>query len=299
MDQHLRLLGLAVLFGLLLPACSGDGSALDQAPKKPSALRIASLHGTATQWLYAFGLEEALVLRDVTSTYPPEVKEVASAGHVSQIGLEGLLKAAPDMVLCTDEVSEELRSSLVKSGIEVLLLPKPSDLLAGKTMGLAIAERFSIDRSLVEQRLPCFPENGEVKKASDSALRALFLYGNNRTSGVLAAGDDTAPAAFIRASGLQNAAEGQMGFQAITPEALIEMNPEVLVFFEHSFRGLGGMEGLRAIPGLSATTAALHEQVLVFPSHELNGFGPHACATIARLSEEHELLRLVQLEEEP
>lgn len=86
------------------------------------------------------------------------------------------------------------------------------------------------------------------------------------------------------AGGLDAGADsGVEGDIPVTPEALVAAAPDVLVVPEEGYAVLGGIDGLLAIPGVSATPAGQNRAVFAYPEGDFLTFGPRIAASIERL----------------
>jgi iron complex transport system substrate-binding protein len=86
------------------------------------------------------------------------------------------------------------------------------------------------------------------------------------------------------AGGLDAGADsGVEGNIPVTPEALVAAAPDVLVVPEEGYAVLGGIDGLLAIPGVSATPAGQNRAVLAYPEGDFLTFGPRIATSIERL----------------
>ncbi len=266
-----------LLFGtLLLNACSPQAVEREE----PSVLRIASFHGTATELLFALGLGDQLVLRDVTSSFPADVAAVPVAGHVGQITVEAVLAAQPDVVICTTALPEPVRNSIAQSGVELLLVPSPDSPEFGVQLYQTLAAQFNTATDRLSEAYRCLSEPTLAGTSS-----AIFLYGSSATSGYLVSGSGTAVHEVIRLAGGINPTGHFDGFKPLTPEALLAADPEFVVMFDHSFEAAGGADGLLAIPGMRETRAGKQRNFLHFPGQAMNGFGPRTCAIIRELNQ--------------
>lgn len=266
-----------LLFGILLfHACAPQESGQENS----ADLRIASFHGTATELLFALDLGDQVVLRDVTSSYPPEVETVPVAGHAGQITVETVLSARPDVVICTSTLPEAVRKNLAQSGVELLLVPGPDTPELGVELFQTLATRFNADSRNLAGAYDCLTSDLPHVGAS-----AIFLYGSAATSGYMVSGSGTAVHEVIRLAGGMNSAAHLDGFKPLTPEALLAADPEFVILFDHSFEAAGGVDGLLAIPGMSETRAGKQLQFLHYPGQAMNGFGPRTCAIIRELNQ--------------
>lgn len=253
-----------------------------EAPVETAPLRLASFHGTATELLFAMGMGEHIVVRDVTSSSPEAAAAIPAVGHPSQITVEPVLAYAPDVVVCTELLEADVRQSFAAAGIEVIVLPNPDTPENGKLCVDVLSKRFATDATQISTQFACFDQ---PKQARENAPSALFLYGHPGNSGWMVAGSETAVSQVLSLGGFRNPAAEMSGFNPLTPEALVAYNPDYIVLFDHTFESLGGIDGLLVVPGMAETTAGARQQILHFPGQAMNGFGLQTCDIINRLQQ--------------
>jgi iron complex transport system substrate-binding protein len=91
---------------------------------------------------------------------------------------------------------------------------------------------------------------------------------------VFVAGEETFAESLMKLSGIESKGKGFKDFVPLTPEALVSMNPDYLLFFESGLQSIGGMDGVKNIRGIENTTAFKENQILAFDGQYLSGFGP-------------------------
>lgn len=274
-----------MLFGAFLLSACGEKEA-PKALSEDSQPRIASLHGTATEVLFALGFGDAIVLRDVTSTYPPEAEDIQNAGHVSGVSAESILAASPGFVFAAQgQLNASVQQQLSGSGIRVIEVPEPVNIASGLALLELIAKAMDASaerKAALEEQYACVFPNSEASHPS-----VLFVYGRG-SGNFLVGGGDTPVNDIITAAGGRNVASEISGFKPLSTEALLAYDPEVILMFDHSFHGVGGADGLLQVPGMSKTRAGVNNRFVHFPGQQINGFGPRTCEAINELY--HQLL---------
>lgn len=273
---------IALYFLVVLGGMSACAPTPVENSDEPAALRLASFHGTATELLFAMGLGDQIVVRDVTSTYPEAAGSIPTVGHPSQIGVEPVLAYMPDLVVCTELVKPEVRSALEEAGVELLLLPNPDTPQDGIAIVNALAERLGVDREAHLTHYACLESDRAIAETAPSAL---FIYGHSGNSGWMVAGSETAVSGVLSLGGFRNPAAELSGYQPLTPEALVAWNPDYIVLFDHTFEAAGRIDGLLLQPGIAEVTAGAKQQFLHFPGQAMNGFGLQTCKIIERLQQ--------------
>ena len=248
--------------------------------------RLITLFGDLTEIVYALGVEEYLVARDTSSVYPAATEELPNLGFAGALNAEAMLALAPTLVIGRELAGPEgVLEQLREAGVEVVLLDELTGLGAPQIKIRAIGEALGIPRRAealaqdVERRLAgVMAETGE----SEHPLRVLLVY--VRRGGLQLTGDH-AQTIIEAAGGIDAAAEaGIEGWQALTPEALVAIDPEVYLVLDLGLDVIGGIEGLMEIPGVAETRAGRARRVISMPDLYLLGFGPRLPEAIADLS---------------
>ena len=259
--------------------------------------RIITLFGDLTEVVYALGAQEFLVARDTASIYPPEAEELPNLGFNQALSAEGILAFSPTIIFATPAAGpEEALDHLRGAGVEVVVIEEDDDLdapaakvrIVGNALGIprrAEALASDIERRLAEVR-DSVPE-------SERGPEVLFLY--LRGAAFQFAGGEGSPSQVMieSAGGIDaGAAAGLVGFQSLTPEALVAADPEVLLLMEGGVESVGGIEGLLEIPGIAETRAGRARRFIIMDDLYLLDFGPRAPDALADLAARLRELRI-------
>lgn len=259
--------------------------------------RIITLFGDLTEVVYALGAQDFLVARDTASIYPPEAEALPNLGFNQQLSAEGILAFSPTIIFATpqagpDATLEHLRGA----GVEIVLIEEDDDLDAPaakvRTVGnaLGIPRRAEALASDIERRLA--EVRGSIPE-SERGPEVLFLYLRGATF-QFAGGEGSPSQVMIEAAGGidAGAAAGLSSFQALTPEALVAADPEVLLLMEGGVESVGGIEGLLEIPGIAETRAGRARRFIIMDDLYLLDFGPRAPDALADLADRLRELRI-------
>ena len=255
----------------------------------PPGTRLITLFGDLTEIVYALGVQEFLVARDTSSIYPPEAEELPNLGFAGGLNAEAILEFAPTLVIATPMAGPPgVLEQLEQAGVEVLIVddfnsldaPQIKIRMIGEALGIPQrAEQLAVD---VERRMEAVIEAAGTTRP----LRVLLVY--IRRGGLqLVSGEGNKSQAIIEAAGAIDAATeaGIVGWQLLTPEALVASDPDVYLVMERGLEVVGGIDGLLEIPGMAQTTAGRGQHIVVMPDLYLLGFGPRLPEAIADLSE--------------
>ena len=236
------------------------------------ASRIVSLSGGVTELLFALGLQDKVIGRDVTSDLPgAQDIPLVSQGH--DINAEGVLALDPSLIIAdTTTGPPETIEALRKVGVPVLILPEvwsikealPRARLLTDALGLSDAYPALADAL-----------GGKVEQL-EKPLTIAFLYLRGTAAVYLMGGKGSGGDSVIEAMGGVDAGTkaGLEAFTPLTPEALAASAPDVLLVMEKGLSSVGGVDGLLKLPGVAQTPAGKSRAVISVPDGELLSFGP-------------------------
>lgn len=235
--------------------------------------RIVSLNGAITEIVCALGHQDKLVGVDVTSTYPADVKEKArDLGHVRSISVENIIALKPMMVLVTDtDLNPELVNKLRQAKIEVRVFSHEYSIEGAKKLIQNVAATLGN-----ADYKPLFSKiDSDFSKVYSFKIKPKVLFIYARGAGTLmVAGKNTAMEKMIALAGGENAVNDFEDFKPLTPESLLQANPDYILLFTSGFQSLGGMNGILQINGVNKTKAGKNKKIITMDGQLLSGFGP-------------------------
>ncbi len=283
LNMRIKLLALAGMI-LLLTYCQPSGSSGGESTDvvgldKEEDLRIVSLSGFLTELLFELGYGDKIVGIDVTSTYPPEANQIEKLGHISQLNAEGILGLNPDVIFMEeDQIKQsDIFSQLENSTIEIVSVKTKYTLMNAVHVAEKIKEFIPIDeKEINELRKELISDSTALSEYlinEQNKPSILFIYARGGGN-LMVAGENTSAQAIIELAGGENAITSFENFRALSPEALLEASPEVILMFDSGLASLNGKEGLSKVPGISQTPAYQNDRVVTMDGHYLTGFGP-------------------------
>ncbi len=244
-----------------------------------SVERIVSLNGVTTEILFALGVGERVVGRDTSSYYPASAQRLPTVGYQFQLNAEGILSLRPTLVLGREDARPpQIFEQLSAAGVTVVRVPDKPTLEGAKekirTIAAAVGqvERGEALVRALERDLLLL-RSKQRQATARSQLRGLFLYlrGLNVT---YVCGEGSNPVGMMELAGIANAARGIKNCAQMTAEAVIAARPDVIVVFTKGLESIGGLEGLRKLPGVMQTPAGQAGRVVAIDDLYLGGFGP-------------------------
>jgi len=258
------------------------------------ASRIVALGGTVTEVVYALGAQDQLVGVDQSSTYPAQaLTDKTNIGYYRFLTAEPVLATNPTLVLgTTDAGPAEVISQIEASGVTTLILPVDSSVDGAKAKITAIGQALGKDAAaagLVSTLESDLASATALVATATSKPKVMFVLIAGPGT-VLVAGSGTEAQTMIEMAGGTNAVTGYPGYVPLTPEAALAANPDVILTMDSGLQGIGGVDGLLALPGLAQTPAGQAKRVVSMEDQLLLGFGPRLGQGVA------DLARLIHLE---
>jgi iron complex transport system substrate-binding protein len=261
-----------------------------------SADRILALdtYGTLGTTVYALGLGDRLVGRDV-STGVEELADlplVTRNGH--ELNGEAILELDPDVVLTDDSIGPiEVQYQLQASGIPVVFLDgqRSADRIAPQiravAQALGVPERG--DRLVERVEGEVAEAQADVDRwrqdAGGEAQRMVFLYLRGNAGVYYWFGEGSGADDLIDAlGGVDVASEsGLSGSKPVNAEGLVSTEPDLYLMMTDGLASVGGVEGLLEVPGVADTEAGQNGCVVDMADTRILSFGPQYPDTLRAL----------------
>lgn len=257
-----------------LPAVTALGTASTQTPA-----RIVSLATGVGETLVALGVGDRVVGRDETSEVPTQAAVVTAAHNVSA---ERVIALDPDLVIVDARTTPpEAIEQIQATGARIVEVPEAWTLADMAPRTEAIAEAVGVDAAPLIATLPAPTSTA----APADAPRVAFLYLRGTSAIYLLGGEGSGADALIEsAGGVDAGAEaGLQPFTPLTAEALVALDPDVLLVMTGGLESVNGMDGLLALPGVAQTTAGRERRVIAVDDAVLLSYGPRTGALVELL----------------
>lgn len=262
-----------------LPEISPLGTPGDQTPQ-----RIVSLATGVGETLVALGVGDRVVGRDETSEVPTQAEVVTEAHNVSA---ERVIALDPDLVIVDARTTPpEALDQITAAGARIVEVPEAWTLADMAPRTEAIADAIGVDPTGLLATLPtgAAPEVTLASPAAD-APRVAFLYLRGTSAIYLLGGQGSGADALIAAAGGVDAGAdaGLEAFTPLTAEALVALDPDVLLVMTGGLESVNGVDGLLALPGVAQTTAGRERRVIAVDDEVLLSYGPRTGALVELL----------------
>lgn len=257
------------------------------------ASRIIALdrYGTLAQTVIALGLGSAIVGRDAPTDDPSvaNVPVVTDSGH--RLAPEAILDLDPTVLLVDSSIGPpEAIDRIREAGVPVVTFDPsrsvetvaPQIEAVGAALGVPAAAAALADRATdeIDAARASIPDDA-------AGVTATFIYMRGAALQLMA-GPGSGADDLITALGATDAATvaGQtQPFLAITTEAMIAADPDVILVMSAGAESVGGLEAVADLPGIAQTTAGADDRIIAMDDSYILGFGPRTGRVLSALAD--------------
>ena len=272
MKKITMILALAVSFSAM--SCKTENNEVkdETATEQPVAdQKIVSLNGAITETISALGKADLIVGRDVTSSFPADLT-AKDLGHVRSMTIEPIMSVSPTLVLASEkDVNPDLMGKIKESGITLDLINQEYSVEGAKSLIEKVSKIVGVtDFKKLNDKI-----DADIAKVQpiDKKPKVLFIYARG-AGNLMVAGTGTPMEALVKLAGGENAVTDFADFKPLTPESLVQGNPDVILMFDSGIQSMGGIDGILKVPGVSQTNAGKNKKIITMDGGLISNFGP-------------------------
>ena len=251
--------------------------------------RIVTMSAGITETVFALGLGDEVVGRDLSSTLAAASDlPVVTAGH--DVSAESVLALRPTIVMVDEDTGpKEALDQIAAAGVRVETIDKATTVddivprLTEVAAILEVPERGAALAKTIEDELE------QLAWPSGEPPTVAFLYLRGTASVYLIGGPDCGPDSLIQAAGGRDGGTSiglEQPFTTLTPEALVEAQPDILLVTTTGLDSVEGVDGLLNLAGVQQTPAGANRRIVTVEDGLLFSFGPRTSQLIASLHEQ-------------
>ena len=271
-----------------LPATVTDVEGNSVTVTDTSRILALDLYGTLSRTVISLGYGENIVGRTVSSTEDQlaDLPVVTENGH--SLNAEAILALNPTVILVDRSIGPpEVIDQVKAAGIPVIILDSErsiestgpliqsvADALGTPEAGQALVERTEAETNAAIEQI--------AQWAPEEPLDIAFLYVRGTAGVFFILGEEDGATALITALGGNDVANAN-GITSTTPanaEALLTLNPEVILVMSGGLESTGGVDGLLSRAGVGETRAGANQRIVAIPDGISLSFGPQTGDTL-------------------
>ena len=258
--------------------------------------RVVVISPIYNEIIWALGAEDKVVGVDLSSTYPPEIKNVQTVGYHRALSAEGILSLHPSAILTDGNIGPpQVVDQIKQLNIPIKTFEAKNDSIDGtKSLIREIGAYFhkedaaeKLCSKLDSQIAEAFEK---VKQFSDHPRVAVIHFG--RASNVYMVvgkrgeGDAAGAGQMVEWAGGEMAVNTDGMQRMASPEVIAQANPDVILVTDFGFDRLGGsLDQIKALPGVDTSNAAKNNRIYRVEENVLMYFGPRTGENIEKVAD--------------
>lgn len=263
-----------------------------------SADRVLALDisGSLAATVWGLGLGDTLVGRDGSTTFPgaEDLPVVTQDGH--SLNAEFVLRERPDLVITDGSIGpRDVVEQLRDTGVTVIFVENDPSFEGAQQLARDVAGIFgvpSVGDALADQIAGELAEvSAEIERIAPQArgdrLSMIFLYLRGSAGVYYILGEDSGTSDLIEHLGGIDMA-GELGWrdsQALTDEAVVAADPDLVLVMTHGLESVGGVDALLADkPSLALTQAGKNRRFVDMADGDILSFGPRSAQVLDALA---------------
>lgn len=295
-------IGLTLISALLLSSCGSNKPAvaveITQSEVSSVAInpienlgdqRVVALANGVAELISAMGYQANLVGRDIaSSTTELSNVPVVTSGH--QVIPETIIYLHPTLVIIDPATGPQSAIEKIRnSGIKVVSVRQSWNINDVYKKITEIGKELNTPKSaqILSYKI-------EVKAAANKITttestkrpKIAFLYLRGTSAIYLVGGKGSGADFLINAtSGVDVGAQNlRKPFNPLTAETMAMLNPDIILVMSSGLESVGGITGLRKLPGIAQTSAGKNGKVIAVDDSLLLSFGPRTPSLIDELA---------------
>lgn len=272
---------------------SGDREVIVDDASRVLGLDLA---GSIAATIQGLGFGDALVGRDVSTTFPGsgDLPLVTTGGHT--INAEAVLALRPSLVITDGTIGpRDVIEQLREAGVAVVFVDSAPSFAGAEELAHQVAAALGVPEG--GDRLAAGIRDSVASKIAEIAaiapvdavdrVRILFLYLRGGAGVYYLFGEESGADELIAGlSAVDVAGEiGWVGMKPMTDEALVAADPDLVLVMTDGLASAGGVDGLlESHPALALTTAGQHRRFVDMADGVVLGFGPRSALVLDALA---------------
>lgn len=275
---------LALALAALLSGCAGRDAGKQQQ-------RVVSISKQLNEFMYAIGAESVLVARDLTSIYPPEIKQLPSVGYHRALSAEGIISMKPTLLLSDGNVGPEpVLEQVRKVGIPVLTLEPGKSVDSAQALLTRLGKEFHREAAADSVRAKWQADMADLWRdtsrwSAGPRPRVLIIHFGQIGNSYLALKRGGSADAMLHWAGAENAIDSVGGMARLTPELIARAAPDIIVATDVGFDRYGSAESFASMPGVALTPAGRARRIYRIDEQKIMYYGPRTAAAVRELAD--------------
>lgn len=252
--------------------------------------RVVVISKQINEFIYWIGAENQVVAHDLTSTYPPQIKEKTSVGYHRALSAEGIISVHPSVILTDGNMGPPaVLRQLKLVGIPLKIITPGPSMADAQTLMLEVGRYFGREKqaeAVVAQWKANMAKVMEASKlwTNDPKPKTIMVH-FGQAENIFFAVTGGPAGQLMDWAGADNVLAHKRGFNKLTPALLADAQPQVILANELAFSKYGSAKAFASMPGVSLTPAGKNLRIYEIDQSDVLYYGPRTPASILKLAE--------------
>ncbi len=247
--------------------------------KQQQPKRIVCISKQYSEIIFALGAQQDIVAVDLSSTFPPAIKELPTIGYHRALSAETVLAMNPTLILHDNNIGpEHVVKQLEKLDIPMKTFGKyPKTINGADSLIREMGDYFGKEKTADSL---CKKLHQDMDLALNNAAqytkkpRVLIIHFGRASSIYLVMTKKSTAAKMLNWAGGEMAVDGERGMKHLSPEVIAAANPDIILLTDFGYDRLNNGEEIEKLPGISSTNAFKNNKIFRIEEHDLVYLGP-------------------------
>lgn len=265
-----------ILLAVIISSCGRFGNKKQESTDQKST-RIVCVSKQLNEMIFALGAGDKIVGVDLSSTYPPEIKNLPTVGYHRMLSAEGIISLNPTVVFHDGNIGpDNVIPQLEKVGIPIKKFSSTPTIDSTYTLMRILGKEFGAED---KAEMLCKKLEEDLKKAQNKLAeyktkpRVLIIHYGRANNNYFVMGRRGNQNTLIEMAGGVNAADSS-GFRLLSSESIAASQPDIILATDFGFDLQGSTEKFVELPGIGLTPAAKNNKIFRVEEHDMVYFGP-------------------------
>ncbi|MFM9988576.1 hemin ABC transporter substrate-binding protein [Flavobacterium sp.] len=248
--------------------------------KQDNTTRIVCIAKQYTEIAFALGAQKDIIAVDVSSTFPPEAKELPTVGYHRALSAEAILANKPTLIIEDNNIGpEHVVTQLKKLKIPMKEFGEYSKSIVGvdsliHEMGSYFHKEKQADSLCNNLAKDMDKALAEAKKYK-TKTKVLVIHYGQANNVYLVMTNKSVGAKMVEWAGGQLSIDDEKGMRHLSPELVAASDPDVILLTDFGYDKLGGsLDKIKELPGVGSTKAFKNKRIYRIEEHDLVYLGP-------------------------
>lgn len=250
--------------------------------------RIVCLSKQYNEIIFALGAQKDLVGVDVSSTYPPEIRNITTVGYHRALSTEGILSTKPTLIIHDNNVGpEQVMEQMTKLQIPMKVFgTKGEDIETTKQLIKEMGAYFHKEKQADSLNAKLDADMAKALAATaalNDKPKVVIIHFGRANNVYLTLTKNTTGGKMIAWAGGEIPVEGDRGMMQLSAEIIANADPDVILLTDFGYDKLGSLDQIKTLPGLAETKAAKSNRIYRVEEHDMVYIGPRTGENVLRL----------------